>query len=1149
MEVHRCRFVDYVPSAANALAFAPNTTRPILACGRANGDIELWNPKHDWTLEKVIPGGKNTSVEAIAWAHQTVLTEDEDFWDSEKEKQAAIKKLTKTPPRLFSAGLNAVVTEWDLTSLKPKRSVDSHGGAVWCMATNNANTVLAVGCEDGCVRLFDIADGEFAFIRSFDKQRTRILSLAWSQDDKIMVTGSANSSIYKWDVEQGRVATRMTVERVPGEDTLVWSVKILSTGDIVSGDSLGHVKIWDGTTTTMIQSFNSHGADVLCLAVGRDGTTVFSSGVDRKCNQYRLVDQPAPKKTGKNGTTHGKTEMVNKWVLSATRRFHSHDVRAMAMDESRNVDALVTGGVDVSLVVCSASQFTDINQRRISYVPQRPVISMSKSTRLMLCRQANGIKVWRLGKSASPIQPFSDFEIGAHMDLIEPQQAVLEMNFRDDRNLTSSAMSEDGHWIAVADIEEVKLFRIDENPSLPGQLIVKKQKSFPGVRGTGAHFLAFTPDNSRLVVASTDSTVVIVGISQWESKKFDVLAKFSQHRGVGGKVAGSMDVDGEEQEVSGGDGHVETIISMAVSADGQWLATGDVKNRIFVFNLDTVQHHATLPTFDAPLTALHFHPSSPVLVIPTASNVFYVFNVETRLMSDWSREYSSDKAFPTKFLAFRDKIQGVAFNPARKNTLMVWGAKYMCHVDLTLGVGDRNAALSVGKRKRDEMIEAEKRKQQRERRMMKYAENGVLSAPDMENGEAVVVLEKNGKKVRKVLTDDFMENQEAEVNFQVIHKFQPLMFVDFLDDNSLVVVELPFIKILSTLPPSYYRASYGTNRTSMEHGEHRSCAYGLRHQARCLSAIKSTDGKSSFIIGTQELSRPNEVHLLTFDEEFFEISTTIFNHPHEIWDISASKEDPDLFFTCYREVIWQDKTEVISVEDWRICIWDIDIKQGTAKLTGSIDTPDKGFKFTSAVMNPHAQEVVAVYGRSIQGWNLSSLKPTFTIKDAQPALLFCVDYNPNRPFQIATGGDDCKVRIWDVRDITAGPIMTIQDHTHWVWSVAYNKFHDQLMLTSSSDCQVNLQSIVSISTGAEYKYEGDASEGEQGAEEDGEQGDNVQDPPTDGLVQAFDQHEDSVYQVAWSSVDPWLFMSLSHDGRAVMNQVPSEEKFKILLNY
>ncbi len=53
MEVHRARFVDFIPSAINALAFAPNTARPVMACGRANGDIEVWNPKNEWTLEKV----------------------------------------------------------------------------------------------------------------------------------------------------------------------------------------------------------------------------------------------------------------------------------------------------------------------------------------------------------------------------------------------------------------------------------------------------------------------------------------------------------------------------------------------------------------------------------------------------------------------------------------------------------------------------------------------------------------------------------------------------------------------------------------------------------------------------------------------------------------------------------------------------------------------------------------------------------------------------------------------------------------------------------------------------------------------------------------------------------------------------------------
>ncbi|KAG0338153.1 U3 small nucleolar RNA-associated protein [Podila humilis] len=809
MEVHRCRFVEHFPSAINALAFAPHTTRPVLACGRANGDIELWNPKYEWTLEKTIPGGKNTSVEALAWAHQTVLTEDDDFWDSEREKQQAVKKLIKTPPRLFSAGLNAVVTEWDLTSLKPKRSVDSHGGAVWCMATNNANTVLAVGCEDGCVRLFDIADGELAFIRSFDKQKTRILSLAWSQDDTIMITGSANSSIYKWNVELGRVQSRMTVDRVSGEDTLVWAVKFLRNGQIVSGDSLGHVKFWDSETTTMVQSFNSHGADVLCLTATRDGKTVFSSGVDRKTNQYKFVEQIAPKKNGKNGSIHSKTEMITKWVVSGSRRFHSHDVRAMALDDSRSVNTVVSGGVDVTMVVCPVADFPDTNQRRLPHVPQHLIVSISKSKRLMLSRQDHGVKVWRLGKSAEPILPYDELEIGARMDVIEPQQAILEMNFKDDHNLTASAISEDGHWIAVADIEEVKLFRIDEHPSQHGQLIVKKQKAFPGVRGTGAHSLIFTADNARLIVASTDSQVVVMDISKWETGQFDILRRFGQHRGTSEKESESMDID-DEQVKATRTGQVETIVAMTVSPDGLWLATGDLLNRIFIFNLDTLQLHATLPKFDAPLNALHFSPHLPILVVPTSSNVFYVFDVETRRLTNWSKECSSDKVFPERFLNLKDKILGIAFNPARKNTLLVWGASYICSVELDRGVGDREATLNVGKRKRiDRMIE-ERRKEQRDHRMRRYAKQGILSTPLPSAGKSIV-LERNGKKVVIATPQTTGEKSaDEEVNFQLLHKFQNLLYIDFVDRDSMVAVELPFVKVLASLPPSYYRASYGT---------------------------------------------------------------------------------------------------------------------------------------------------------------------------------------------------------------------------------------------------------------------------------------------------------------------------------------------------
>jgi len=200
------------------------------------------------------------------------------------------------------------------------------------------------------------------------------------------------------------------------------------------------------------------------------------------------------------------------------------------------------------------------------------------------------------------------------------------------------------------------------------------------------------------------------------------------------------------------------------------------------------------------------------LAIPTASNVFYLFNVETRRLTDWSREYSSEKHFPTKFLGLKDKIQGVAFNPARKNTLLVWGATYICHVDLDQGVGDRNAILNVNKRKRVDRAKDEILKQQHERRMKRYAALGIDPMPELESGKAVVVLKgKNGHKVLTAATNHTEEAEEKEeFNFQLLHKFQPLMFVEFVGENSLVAVELPFIKILSSLPPSYYRASYGT---------------------------------------------------------------------------------------------------------------------------------------------------------------------------------------------------------------------------------------------------------------------------------------------------------------------------------------------------
>lgn len=139
-----------------------------------------------------------------------------------------------------------------------------------------------------------------------------------------------------------------------------------------------------------------------------------------------------------------------------------------------------------------------------------------------------------------------------------------------------------------------------------------------------------------------------------------------------------------------------------------------------------------------------------------------------------------------------------------------------------------------------------------------------------------------------------------------------------------------------------------------------------------------------------------------------------------------------------------------------------------------------------------------------------------------------LDFNPNRQYYLGTCGDDACCKFWDVRKPTEA-ILTRSDHSHWVWCLRYNHFHDQLVISASSDSVVLLTSVASIASDL-LDEETETSK--------------VKIP--DGVLATYDQHEDSVYCVEWSSADPWCFASLSYDGRLLLNRVPKAHKYKIL---
>ena len=59
-----------------------------------------------------------------------------------------------------------------------------------------------------------------------------------------------------------------------------------------------------------------------------------------------------------------------------------------------------------------------------------------------------------------------------------------------------------------------------------------------------------------------------------------------------------------------------------------------------------------------------------------------------------------------------------------------------------------------------------------------------------------------------------------------------------------------------------------------------------------------------------------------------------------------------------------------------------------------------------------------------------AFRQTYCIENAHGQLVRDLDYNPNKQYYLASCGDDCKAKFWDVRNTTQ-PVKVLADHSHW----------------------------------------------------------------------------------------------------------------------
>jgi len=761
MDVHRSRFVPYPTSAITALSFSRSSdtgyTGPLpalkLAVGRANGNIEIWNPaKGAWVQEATFTGdGKG--IEGLVWTQDP----DESMLDG---------SIFPGQQRLFSISSEPTITEWELGTGRVKRRSTGNFGEVWCIAAQprgrssnvkeeepKAQDIVA-GCSDGTIVLLSTADSDIQFKRFLARvsgKKARCMSITY-QSRNIVLAGFVDSMIRVYDTRSGSQIRQMSLgTSLPGaaKSAIVWQVRSMPNGDILSGDSNGEVRIWDGQNYSLLRRLTGHESDCLDLVCSADGKTLFSGGIDGKMAVYKQ-------------TNHASR---SSWAKLSHRRLHNDEVKALASFDSKlGLSVVVSGGSDVTPIITPLREHGKEEIRRLSGLPQEPPVASASKARLLISWWERDVYAWR-------ILPPSGQEAGSEPSKARKLVAKLSLTGGTDCIRTAS-ISADGKMLATGTNSEIKIFQLKKR--LGHDILAVRRLDLPkNFTNLGARIVCFSHDGKWLAVVTPDSEVHVARFTPDVSQPKKIVcleetvelerrlqtAQRSAFRAfdrsitritwasdnsvlVAADLAGYLDswvLRGHEDPgapaITKAKRDLNKDSTDADSSSSDSDSDSDDDDEIVIYygqHWADNPHGQLLPKLDAAPLVLTFRPSLPNasqngstnsnpgvhatrhnpdahsqhpssgehdLLVLTARHHLYEFDVLAGKLTDWSRRNLSPAALPEDFTKIKDRAMNAVWDG--RGRLWLYGPTWVFMLDVRSDLAEGTVVdLQQGKKRR-----------------------------------------------------------------------------------------------------------------------------------------------------------------------------------------------------------------------------------------------------------------------------------------------------------------------------------------------------------------------------------------------------------------------------------------------------------------
>jgi hypothetical protein len=332
---------------------------------------------------------------------------------------------------------------------------------------------------------------------------------------------------------------------------------------------------------------------------------------------------------------------------------------------------------------------------------------------------------------------------------------LAQVNKKSDSHIISSKISDKGNFFAYSDSDNTVLFKYDFQNNE-----IKKLRT---LKNFSSKFLFFTRNENFLILFDSQSKLHIYDIKK-ETFETHLIETLSSDEII-------LSCDYLEEKAS------------------KLFTFSTLNKNLHLFNLSE-KKSSLLPTSDC-FTSLVKFVNEKSLIAVGEDNKFLFINISEFKFDDWT--YANMNNFPKNYLRWYNKIYGVTFKDS-KYLLLYTDYNYI-KVDLTEEI-PLNSLIFRDKEDKNRNAEWTKKLRSIHRSIFHQIYKGEDSS-------------KIEEEIFHSKSQNYKSDKENE-NFKITSRFSSILFLDYIDADTLLVVENDWNKILREFPETVAKFNYGS---------------------------------------------------------------------------------------------------------------------------------------------------------------------------------------------------------------------------------------------------------------------------------------------------------------------------------------------------